>query len=469
MVVADEKDALVARILELEAANERLQSERGATPPPAGRRWRSIVSAALIVVAALLVPLSIVTAWARIQLIDEESFVTTLAPLADDPAVQSMIVDETMQAIQAQVDFRQLTAEVFDGLADLGLPPRAESALQLLEAPAANGLEGLASTAVTRLVESDVFSDVWATLTRATHRALATAATSDGGGLVVRTADGVGVQIGVLVERVKQNLIDQGVGVAQLIPSVDRVVILGDGQNLDTVRTAYALATILGWWLPVVTLLLFVAGILVARKRSTAILGTGIGLAVGATVLALTFAIGGSVVRGVAIEQDISPDGLHVLYQRLVGGMSQSAIVLGLLGLFIAFLGWVLGASRGATGMRRTVRRVNVSIRDGLAARGFDTGRAGRWLARQRVLVRVIIVVLALVWLLALRPLTVGAVVLVLLTASAVAWALELLQRRDPEAARGDLSRDGDQVTVGEPEYTLAASKADERQARGFE
>jgi hypothetical protein len=453
MVDADEKDALAARIRELEAANERLRSERAATPPSASHRWRSIVSAVLIVVATLLVPLSIVTAWARIQLIDEESFVGTMAPLVDDPAVQAMIVDETMQAIQAQVDFRQLTADVFDGIADLGLPPRAESALQLLEVPAANGLEGLTNTAVTRLVESDAFSDVWTTLTRATHRALAAAATSDGGGLVVRTADGVGIQIGVLVERVKQNLIDQGVGVAQLIPSVDRVVILGDGQNLDTVRMAYALATVLGWWLPVVTLLLFGAGIVVARRRSTAIVGSGVGLAIGAVLLAATFAIGDSAVRGVAAERDLSPDGLDVIYQQLVGAMNQSAIVLALLGVFIAFLGWTLGASRGAVGLRRTVSGVNASLRRGLAARGFDTGGPGRWLARQRVLVRVVIAVLAVVWLFALRPLTVGAVVLVLVTAVAVAWVLELLQQRNDGEERESGSSHTEEISApAEPE-----------------
>ena len=49
---------------------------------------------------------------------------------------------------------------------------------------------------------------MWATATRAAHRALVGAATSDGGGLVVRTDEGVGIQLGAVVERVKQNLID---------------------------------------------------------------------------------------------------------------------------------------------------------------------------------------------------------------------------------------------------------------------
>ena len=218
---------------------------RGAVPPdevaPAPRSragwWRSLLSAVCIVVATILVPVSIVSAWARVQLVDEDAFVASLAPLVDDPAVQTMIIDESMEAITAQVDFQQITADVFDGVAALGLPPRAADALQLLEAPAANGLQSLVTTTVTRVVESDAFSEVWATATRAAHRALVGAATSDGGGLVVRTDEGVGIQLGAVVERVKQNLVDRGLGVAELIPTVDRVVIIGEGDNLATIRT----------------------------------------------------------------------------------------------------------------------------------------------------------------------------------------------------------------------------------------
>ena len=102
MADADEKEALAARVRGLAAVNERLRIERAATRPSACHRWRSIVSAVLIAVATLL-PLSTVTVWARVQLIDEEPFVEMMAPLVDDPAVRVMIVDETMLAIQAQV------------------------------------------------------------------------------------------------------------------------------------------------------------------------------------------------------------------------------------------------------------------------------------------------------------------------------------------------------------------------------
>ena len=318
-------DDLHAQLAALRAENEQLRARDTVTDdavaPPARKsgRWRTVLSAICIVVAAILVPVSIVGAWARVQLVEEDAFVNTLAPLVDDPAVQAMIIDETMSGITTQVDFSQLTASVFDGIADLGLPPRAVQALGLLQAPAADGLENLVNQTVTRVVESEAFADVWATATRAAHRALTTAATSDGGGLVVKTDEGVGIQLGAVVDRVKANLTDRGLGVAQLIPTIDKVVIIGEGNNLTAIRTGYAIAATMGFWLPVITLALFGLGILLARRRSTAVLGTGVGLAVGSATLAATLSIGATAVGIVAGDLDLSPTALNVIYQQLVG------------------------------------------------------------------------------------------------------------------------------------------------------
>lgn len=308
---------------------------------------------------------------------------------------------------------------------------------------------------MTRVVQSDAFSDVWATATRAAHRALTTAATSDGGGLVVKTPDGVGIQLGAIVDRVKANLVDRGVGIAQLIPSVDKVVIVGEGDNLAAIRTGYALTAALGWWLPVLTLGLFGLGILFARRRSVAILGSGIGFAIGAATLVAGLSVGTVAVSTVAGDLDLSPAALDAIYQRMVGAMQQTALVGVLLGVLIALVGWLMGRSKPARSVRSTAEALNGSARRQLAARGLDTGAFGAWLGRYRVLVRTIIAVLAVLWLFALRPLTVGDILLVVVVALVVGWTLELLQRRDDAvvpAAADDLSPASD--TVGPADVT---------------
>ncbi|WP_438353285.1 hypothetical protein [Microbacterium sp. CJ88] len=458
MTAAPDSTALIARVRELESENARSVARSSSR-----RRWRAPVSALVLVLAALLVPVAIVTAWARIQLVDEDAFVATLAPLAADPAVQDMVIDETMTAIDAQVDFSGLTATVFDGIAGLGLPPAATNALGLLQAPAASGLRSLTAGAVAGFVQSDAFADVWATTTRAVHRALTLAATSDGGGLVVRTSDGIGIQLGTIVAQVKQNLLDGGVGAAQLIPTVDRVIVLGDGRTLDSVRTGHAIATVTGWWMPVAALALLGAGILVARRRAVGVTGAGTALAVGSGALVALLAVGGALAGGFAGGLGVSPAGVEAVYGRLVAAMSGTAVVLCLLGAFVAALGILMGSSRLAVAVRGLVRTGNATVRRMLADHGLDTGRFGGWLARRRVVVRIVIVVLAVLWMFFLRPLTAADVAAVVMVAGALAWVLELLQRRDAERP-DDLDDDtapGPELGPDDDTVTGAASGSD--------
>ena len=55
------------------------------------------------------------------------------------------------------VDFDQLTGTVIDGIAELGLPPKAAAALDQLRRPTADGLRNLVGGAVTKVVRSDAF------------------------------------------------------------------------------------------------------------------------------------------------------------------------------------------------------------------------------------------------------------------------------------------------------------------------
>jgi len=437
-ITSAETDDLAARISALEAENSRLRSAASTTTGGAPSRhlpgrWRAWVSALCIVIATILVPVSIVTAWARVQLVDEDAFTATLAPLASDPAVQSMIIDETMDAVGEKVDFAQITSDVIDGVAQLDLPPVAVRGLELLKQPAADGLESLVERAVTRVVTSDAFADVWATATRAAHRALVTTATSDGGGIVVQTEDGVGIQLGAIVERVKQNLTDRGIGAAALIPAVDRVVILGTGENLAVVRTSYAVTTAVGFWLPLLSLGLFGLGVLLARRRSVAVLGTGAGLLIGGGTLAIGISVGSAAVGSIAAQTQLSPSALDVIYGRVSDGMAHTAGVIAVIGVVVMALAWVFGRSAPAGAVRTGTGSMNVGIRRALRSRGVDTGVFGSWMYRQRGLVRGVIAVLAIVWLLALRPLTFGDLLIVLVVTLVVWWLTELVQRRPDE------------------------------------
>ena len=438
----DNSDQLEQRLRELEAENARLVAESDVASSDAtagrGRRrggwWRALLSAICIVLAAVVLPVSIVAAWTRVQLVDESQFVATLAPLAHDPQVQGLVIDQTVAAIDEKVNYDEITGNVIDGIAGLGLPPRAVNALGLLKQPAADGLGNLVHGGVTKFVQSDAFVDVWTGAVRDFHRALTSVATSNGSGVVVLTGDGLGIQLGPIVEQVKQRLTAQGVGAASLIPSVNRTIIIGTGDAAATARVAYWVAVTAGWVLPLITLALFAIGVLLAGRRSVAVLGSGVGIALGAGIFIALLSAGSAAVSVAADQLKVSPSALNVIYRTLTDQMQHTALVAVVLGVFIAILGWVLGDWSAARELRTVVGGLNSSARRGLAQRGLNTGGFGRWLSRYRVLVRAVVVMLAVVWLLLLRPLSFGELVLVIVVALFVTWMLELLQRRPKEA-----------------------------------
>ncbi|MGP6172506.1 hypothetical protein ACTU6V_15030 [Microbacterium sp. A204] len=354
--------SLARRVDELEAENAKLRAGTGGRVISGGR-WRGIASAVAIVLASILLPLSIVGAWARVQLVDEDAFVAVFAPLIDEAAVQELIVDETMSAVNAKVDFGELTDDVFDGISELGLPPRASTALDLLRQPAAEGMRNLVESAVTKIVASETFSVVWSSSLHGAHRAFTLASTSDGGGIVVLTPDAVTIEVGPLIDNVKDTLAERGIGAAALIPTVERSIVVGDGQALVTMRTTYAIAAAFGAWMPVATLALFGLGIAVARRRGLAVLGSGIGVAVGGGLLGIALAVGASIVSGSAAGFGVAPDALAVIYGQVIGGIRTAAWTFFALGLVIAVAGWFVGGSTSARRVRAKAQEATAALR----------------------------------------------------------------------------------------------------------
>jgi hypothetical protein len=86
----------------------------------------------------------------------------------------------------------------------------------------------------------------------------------------------------------------------------------------------------------------------------------------------------------------------------------------------------------------------------------MNTGRFGEGLFRFRTLIHVLAVVAAVVWLLALRPLSFGDIVLVVVVVLLITWVIELLQKRPGEVppasiAAGEVPGDTPSEPTAEP------------------
>ena len=135
-------------------------------------------------------------------------------------------------------------------------------------------------------------------------------------------------------------------------------------------------------------------------------LGSGIGLALGGLILVIALSSGVTVVGITAGNLGLPSGALASIYEQVVGAMRQTAVVLTVLGIVIAVFAWTQGRWAGSVATRRAVdepQRLHPA--EPSSRRGAHTGGFGLWMDRQRVLVRIVIAVLAVIWLWLLRPL----------------------------------------------------------------
>ncbi|MDF2506754.1 MAG: hypothetical protein K0Q52_613 [Microbacterium sp.] len=424
-----ELDDLRARVLLLEQENQTLKSETREKPRrrPVGR---SIVAGIVLAVAVLLAPIAAMGTWARLQLVDADRFVATFAPLAEDPDVQDFVAAQASAAIQEQVDLTAVVGEVFDGLRELDLPPRAASALTLLEAPAASGLTSLVDGVIHDVVASDQFADIWAQSLRFTHeRAVAIMQNSPDTALQLADDGVLSIDLGLVVDRVKSVLTERGVGFADLIPEIDRSIPIAQADALVLVRTVYQIAVAAGFWLPWVVLGLVVAGILLARNRPRALFWTSAAFAVAFLLLSAGVGIGRTFFIRAVSPSIMTTGAAQALFDEVTSLLSSTIVALAMVGVLVAVWAWLAGTTRSAVAVRGVLDSGFSAMRGTWERRGFSTGRLGLAVDRFHGPIVIVEMILALLILITTRPVSFGTVLGVTIGLIVVMIVVELLRR----------------------------------------
>src|SRR5690349_24609844 len=104
----DTPEEAAAEIERLRAELARLQASPQAAPPPGSsdRRgwWRPVVAGVLVLLAAIIAPLSVLATWSNGPIQDTDRYLATVAPLAADPAAQEAITARMDQVIISYLD-----------------------------------------------------------------------------------------------------------------------------------------------------------------------------------------------------------------------------------------------------------------------------------------------------------------------------------------------------------------------------
>ncbi|UKJ64978.1 hypothetical protein H1Q78_06340 [Cellulosimicrobium cellulans] len=405
----------------------------GGEPPSAvrrpRRRLRAVACAVLITLGALLAPLGAVSAWAQRELTDTDRYVATVGPLAADPVVQSAVAGRLTEEVMSRIDVGALVDDLVGGLEERDVPPRATQALAALEAPLRSGVESLVHETATRLVESDAFEGAWLQANRVAHQQLVAVMRGEDGDILQVDDGRLSIQLSGLIDLLKERLVDRGLGVAARIPSVDATFTIAQSAELVMLQNRYAQIVTLTTWLPWVVLGLLAAGVLVANRRSRALVVAGLALTGAMVGLGIGLAVARGLYLGALSGQVLRLDAAEVVFDQAVGYLRLTLRTVGVLGLVVALAAYLGGPSESARSLRAGLGRMGAAVRGWGEGRGVSAGPVGDWLGRHKAFVRVVVIGAAAVVLLLAGSLTPGLVVGVALVAGLLLVVVEILAR----------------------------------------
>lgn len=391
------------------------------------RRARRAGAVVLLVLTLVLAPLALVAAWVHDEVADTGRYVQTVAPLASEPAVQKALVNRLTDRVVANVDVEAVTAALTNTLKKSGAPPRVVQGSEALTGPLRSAVRTVVQRNVSRVVTSDAFQQAWTVANRRAHAAVVNMLTGSREGALQANGDAVQLDVGVVIDQVRQRLVDAGFQKAAAIPDVDRTVTLFRTQQLSKAQDGMRLLNIVGIWLPVLTLAFAALTIWVAPDHRLMVIIVGVGVAVTAVLLLIALAVARRVYLDSVPPSTLPSDAAAVIFDTFVRFLRASTRTLLVVSLLAALTAYLYGPGRAARGVRSLAGRGATAAGQGLRRIGLNTGLTGRWLsAHESWTVGVTIGAGALALVLWNHP-TVGAVALVVvlvLVALAIAAVL---------------------------------------------
>jgi hypothetical protein len=395
---------LLARLQLLETENARLRASTGSpqvvvmpAPPRRRRKWgRSTGAVILILIGALLAPVAVVGNWARGLVVDTDRYVNTVAPIADDPLVQSAVTNRVTTAIVNGLNVEQLTTQATDAVAGLNLPPLVSSAVQSLQGPLQDAITNFVHKQVTKVVSSDAFSNTWEEANKAAHEQIVATLRGDPDALAQISDTGVlTLDITPIIEQVKTQLEAAGFGLVSRIPTITVTFPIASNADLVKLQNAYRLIDIVGGLLPWLSLGLLAAGVLAAQRRSRALVVAGLSLAGAMLLLGFALTIGRSFYANSLPPTVQRVDTAVSIYDQFISLLRVELRVGLVLGLLVAIIAFAAGGTTAARQLRASSSQAAAWVRNAGDRRGITTGPVGVWLDEQRTLVRVVVIALA--------------------------------------------------------------------------
>jgi hypothetical protein len=235
-----------------------------------------IIAWVLVVLASLLIPISVISAWAITTVTNTDQYVATMAPLARDPVIVDHLANKATDKLFS-------THAVQNKVTDL-LPPKAKPLVQPVVAQVKTYVNGVAL----KVFQSPQFGRLFDALNRRTHQTVIDILSGKQTTLTKALKNGqVVLNLTPQLNQIIDKLNSRGVKLFRPIPTKNGglgFVVVSKSQVSNFSGLFNTLVT-LGWALPVVSVALGLLGVIVAVERRKTLLRLAVGIGLFTVVL----------------------------------------------------------------------------------------------------------------------------------------------------------------------------------------
>ena len=299
--------------------------------------WRRVLAGVTAVLAVIAVVAAVQALWLKTTLENEDQFVATFAPLPSDEAVA--------EALSIRVATEIVVAQDVEGFVAETLPDE----LGLLTVPITEGITRVIATAAKELIQSDQFTTVWAASLRGSH--ILVSAVLSGNDRALEAQDGaVAINLDEIAAEVVNRVEATGLELPEANVELGSVVIY-QSDELATAQSAAQFMSAIGWFLPLLALVLLAGAVWAAsdRRRMVAILAFGSAIALLLSLAALR--VSQNAILG-DIESQLTRDAAQAVWDTTLARLTAGTWALIVLALIVGYIAWLRGPSPRAQMMR---------------------------------------------------------------------------------------------------------------------
>jgi hypothetical protein len=292
---------------------------------------RTVLAMIMLFLAGVSIVAGFSAIWTRNQLLDTETWTATSAAIATDPNVQADVAHAIAVQIVASSDVEAAISSVLPG------------PLGQLAGPLTDGATSIVEQAVLQVVRTDAFVTAWEAAVRVTHTEFIADLEGEGRFTSINER-GLSLDLRAVLESVRTALDQRGITVLDQLDlsGVTVSILLIDAPGLENVRSAVAVLKASSVVFLVFGALMLIAGLVIARRRSIAVLSGGVGMLLGVAAVVIVATVGR---RRAALELMggvLNRSAADAVVDHVTAGLRPLMLSCALLGVLAVVVGGVL-------------------------------------------------------------------------------------------------------------------------------